>query len=1126
MEIIPVLVCDPPPQNVALVVPSAQQYQAIGSHASPHFSPATRSMGFSSAIGPTQQPLPPVPHTDDTFPEVSGLDLTLDDEGLEGLNPLEKIYLYSISKATYHRVFISCDLPNLLDQITPQEAVEYVLPLLQVLSKDQDESVREALTSGLASVIWWFLTHCQVVATADNQINSYSNQSTSISVHAFTPILGRLLLSPNGLVGSSAKYVVVNLLQRMREADSPEDQVQETENRQAKLGIPRPDIGVSPQLDNWVAGLSFVSNASLNEDLTIGLFGRSERVLFEQEILWGLVAGLDRLFLDGDLDSLEDRGHTPCSEDSANFSDTITASEELQKEEVASSSSAEDFRRKENINPYFPVEPSAYSNGSFGTVNNNVDSPLSVSSSYSSVSSNPSSTSETAIHLSSPSSSLSSSDEIPASNRIIQKGSPISPTSLIPQQHSIPSRLSPILSSPSPDISIHSSPSTHSPRSQQQHHRRSSSDSRLSISSDLTLANHRVQADSSNSSSGFVPYGPVTSNPLALDSLHPFQDRSHSPTRSPDVLLPTNHQNSSLLPTSNSSPSSDFVLPHTTGCTFNDSSNDESSRGPTINDGDREDYNKESQEEQSAVKRLTSMSLMATVTSTGYLDEQAQNTFVKEVERVVMDPIYWVRRESSFVLGALAKVVPDEIVHTSLLPLLERLLVDPAPLVRHSSLFALPVILTRLPIKYRRVLAVHTMQSMSVDESPDVRSGVLEALGEVIHTFHDEYRKPGDDTEGPPAELIRMFIGRSDDKKVWDGQQPALAQPFDRDKMKWLDSFYNDPSRPLICAFNLPAVCMTLGLSRWETLRETYLKLSDNPAFGIRRTLAASVGDLAKVLGPEIAQRDLMPVWWDGLRSQEAEIRLKIVQCLETFVRSLNMTGKMEVLEGVLEAWKVNRWSGWREREHIAGCLSAVIQSVASQEDQEVAHLLQLVCGLLRFALIDNVNAIREAGIHTLPLIWPVLQRYPKVLGNLHLDLQGLSCSGVFRQRMTYIACQQVLLLPDGDTEAIKVPDEELWTTLRALSNDPIVGVRIGVSRLIASLYAYFWTRTSPPVSVIDLAKTLSQDSSHEVISYVSGLSLLDHGRHVKNFSQVSRHAATFSRPPSALPGSELNEAV
>lgn len=91
-------------------------------------------MGFSSAIGPTQYPLPPVSQTDDTFPEVADLDDF--DEGLEGLNPLEKIYLYSISKTTYHRVFISRDLPNLLDEITPQEAVEYVLPLLQVLSKD------------------------------------------------------------------------------------------------------------------------------------------------------------------------------------------------------------------------------------------------------------------------------------------------------------------------------------------------------------------------------------------------------------------------------------------------------------------------------------------------------------------------------------------------------------------------------------------------------------------------------------------------------------------------------------------------------------------------------------------------------------------------------------------------------------------------------------------------------------------------------------------------------------------------------------------------------------------------------------------------------------------------------
>ena len=87
-------------------------------------------------------------------------------------------------------------------------------------------------------------------------------------------------------------------------------------------------------------------------------------------------------------------------------------------------------------------------------------------------------------------------------------------------------------------------------------------------------------------------------------------------------------------------------------------------------------------DEQAAVGRLSSMSLMAAVTANGVLvfclcaqcrslnpgplEKETQNAFVKEVERVGKDPVYWVRREASFVLGALAKVVPVEVVELSL----------------------------------------------------------------------------------------------------------------------------------------------------------------------------------------------------------------------------------------------------------------------------------------------------------------------------------------------------------------------------------------------------------------------------------------------------------------------------
>lgn len=120
--------------------------------------------------------------TDDTFPVAIdvAMDLVLDDEGL---SPLEKIYLYSRSKASFHRIFIAHALPDYLHQITPQEAVEYVLPLLSGLAMDEgmfplyfsvfavfcssfflvDEKVREALTAGLVPIIWWFFTVCLYV---------------------------------------------------------------------------------------------------------------------------------------------------------------------------------------------------------------------------------------------------------------------------------------------------------------------------------------------------------------------------------------------------------------------------------------------------------------------------------------------------------------------------------------------------------------------------------------------------------------------------------------------------------------------------------------------------------------------------------------------------------------------------------------------------------------------------------------------------------------------------------------------------------------------------------------------------------------------------------------------------
>ena len=114
---------------------------------------------------------------------------------------------------------------------------------------------------------------------------------TVISVQAFTPILGTLLLSPNGIVGGSARYAVVELLRRLRRADDREDGVGEF------TGSPE---GPTSSAESERASSPTPSQVGLEESdaLDVGLFQRAERRMFEHELVYQVVIGMGRLDID------------------------------------------------------------------------------------------------------------------------------------------------------------------------------------------------------------------------------------------------------------------------------------------------------------------------------------------------------------------------------------------------------------------------------------------------------------------------------------------------------------------------------------------------------------------------------------------------------------------------------------------------------------------------------------------------------------------------------------------------------------------------------------------------------------------------------------------------------------
>ncbi|KAF9532281.1 armadillo-type protein [Crepidotus variabilis] len=954
--------------------PAALYYTPPTSPPSPsvYYTPPTSPFNVDPLPFAPSQVIPDIPVSspslsEDTFPVPTdvAIDLALDEEGL---STLEKIYLYSRSKAYHHRIFIAHQLREYLDQVSPQEAVEYVLPLLSGLAMDEGglhyEAVKEALAVELIPVIWWFFTHCQVIPDDLPNEEKYASSSTTvtISVQAFTPILGTLLLNENRRVGILAREAIVGFLARMTRVDERERASKQPRKRRRSARQP-----AEPTEEE-------------DEPLPyVGCFGLHERALFRQEILQQIVVGLGRLDNEAAFEDerLQDQmsTDTPQSQPSSQTSSPAPASP----------SAHGDWS-----NPYFPP---VYEN----------------------------------------------------SARLSPGGDG-----------------SPRRSSPSPlPLSAVQSPNG---------------------------IQRTISTSSASATQARLDFSPGTEIP-------PSAERSIT---SP-LLRPSMHD-----PIAPPSPRRELVS----------TPNPET---PLMNvDAESEEIF----EDQGTLGRIACMSLVAAVAAGSPLDDEILESFLDEVERVVHDPYYKVRQAASFALGALAKEIPDSLV-PRLLPLFDSLRWDTVWVVRHSALFALPAILDRLTPAQRRTVALETVVALSSDANPTVRTGVLECLGEVIYSFFGL-------SDGPPPELLKLFLGRPEDKKIRLGTQDefvdlqtAIQAMTNKAQVTPLESFYIQDKRPLICAFNFPAVVLTIGKERWVEVRDMYLELAKNPNPSVGRTLAASIGEVAKVIGIQYAKADLVDVWWSFVKAPESEVRAKALECLVDFMDVVGVEVAREIVQGLLDMWNGARWNGdvfrgWREREVVMKKLPGWLRFLG-------LDCAMVVRDLIVKGLEDAAANVREAAISVIPELWALCSPKPDVLEAIRTGIRQLGTSETSRRRMTFIACQQTLVLSvDQNGQSLIPLDDASVRPVADLASDEIEGVRIGVARFTALMYRNLLRHSGRvPKILLDLVKQLKQDASREVRSYVDEVTITESARRgdtppPERTKEKERKAqvALFSRPP------------
>ncbi|KAF9189579.1 Serine/threonine-protein phosphatase 4 regulatory subunit 1 [Haplosporangium sp. Z 11] len=255
--------------------------------------------------------------------------------------------------------------------------------------------------------------------------------------------------------------------------------------------------------------------------------------------------------------------------------------------------------------------------------------------------------------------------------------------------------------------------------------------------------------------------------------------------------------------------------------------------------------------------------------------------------------------------------------------------------IRRACCTVLASFVSSLPLEMKINKVEQIYDLYSADVSRSVRSSIMEVLGEVIAGF---------EKEKVPESLLNYFLSM--------GQSPM-----------------NEHELAVMCAFSFPAVILTAGRSKWEQMKPVYMRLAGTFRSPIRRSLACSLHEVARILGPEIADRDLTMPFSDCLMAED-EVKEGVIGHVVEFISCLSPKCRSEALRDLFNAWTdLERSSNWRLRDSLAGQLPGLCE-IAEGDD-----LLEYLMPLSVRACTDGVSTIRESGVMAFPALWEASER-------------------------------------------------------------------------------------------------------------------------------------------------------
>jgi serine/threonine-protein phosphatase 4 regulatory subunit 1 len=247
-------------------------------------------------------------------------------------------------------------------------------------------------------------------------------------------------------------------------------------------------------------------------------------------------------------------------------------------------------------------------------------------------------------------------------------------------------------------------------------------------------------------------------------------------------------------------------------------------------------------EEDDEKARVTALQILNEVA--GKLDVELWEKFiVKEIKSLAIDPYSLVRKNVAANLGNVWKSITRDWFLNEIFPLLSALGKDKEDDVRNSW--------------------VEQVSHISKVCPPAIRTGELEKL--YLNFMKDKNKK----VKLNSFKYLGLFLDTLKDQEI-DG---SFLDMF-------VDAGLKTKNKEILYqwAYNIPGILYILKVDSWEALEELYLKLSKSPDPRIKKTLAHSIHEIAKIIGTQLTEDLLIDILKGYLKDGLKEVRSGVVK--------------------------------------------------------------------------------------------------------------------------------------------------------------------------------------------------------------------------------------------------------